>query len=95
VDDALKLIKKGQVRNLTDHINTTDTGNIKFTYEEEKDKQILFLDTVLVRREDGSVKLLVYRKKSHTDQYLSFSSHHPLNHNQAVVRTLLESFTAL
>ena len=67
VDDVLELIKKGQVRNLTDHINTIDsTGSIKFTYEEE-DKQIPFLDTLLVRREDGSVKLLVYRKKSHTD----------------------------
>ena len=67
MDDVLELIKKGQVRNLTDHINTIDsTGSIKFTYEEE-DKQIPFLDTLLVRREDGSVKLLVYRKKSHTD----------------------------
>ena len=29
VDDVLELIKKGQVRNLTDHINTIDpTGNI-------------------------------------------------------------------
>jgi len=41
----LQLIKKGQVRNLMDHINTIDpTGNIKFTYEEEEDKQIPFLD---------------------------------------------------
>ena len=40
VDDVLELIKKGQVRNLTDHINTVDpTGNIKFTCEEEEDKQ--------------------------------------------------------
>jgi len=60
VDDVLELIKKGQVRNLTDHINTIDpTGNIKFTYEEEEGKQIPFLDTLLVRREDGSVKRLV------------------------------------
>jgi len=37
VDDVLELIKKGQVRNLTDHINTIDpTGNIKFTYEERR-----------------------------------------------------------
>ena len=63
----MELIKKGQVRNLTDHVNTIDpTGNIKFTYEEKEDKQISFLDTLLVRREDGSMKLLVYRKKSHT-----------------------------
>ena len=49
VDDVLELIKKGQVRNLTDQINTIDfTGSIKFTYEEE-DKQIPFFDTHLVR----------------------------------------------
>jgi len=91
VDDVLELIKKGQVRNQADHINTTDpAGNIKSLYEEEKDKQISFLDTLLVRQEDGSVKLLVYRKKSHTDQCLNFSFHHPLNHKLAVIRTLLE-----
>ena len=79
------------MRNLTDHINTiSPIGIIKFTYEEEEDKQIPFLDTLLLRREDESVKLLVYRKKSHTDQYLNFSSHHPLNHKLAVIRTLLE-----
>ena len=39
VCDVLELIKKGPVRNLTDHINTIDpTGNIKFTFEEEEDK---------------------------------------------------------
>jgi len=77
------------VRNLTDHINTIDpTGNIKFSYEE--DKQIPFLDTLLVRLEDGLVKLLVYRKKTDTDQYLNLSSHHSLNHKLAVIRTLLD-----
>ena len=60
------------------------------TYEEEEVKQIPFLDALLVRREDGSVKLLVYRTKLHTDQYLNFSSHHPLNHKLAGIRTLLE-----
>ena len=37
------------------------------------------------REEDGSV----YRKATHTDQYLCFHSHHPAAHKQAAVRTLM------
>ena len=41
------------------------TGNITFTHEEENHGRIPFLDTTIVRKADGSVKLLVYRKKTH------------------------------
>jgi len=64
---VLELIKKGQVRNLTDHINTVDpTGNIKFTYEEEEDKQIPFLGTLLVRDGKMSQRYFWYIERSHT-----------------------------
>jgi hypothetical protein len=43
-----------------------------------------------VRKEDGTVKLLVYRKPTHTDQYLSFQSHHPLHQKLGVIRTLYD-----
>ena len=87
----LEIIKDGEVDNLTEHLNQVDqTGNIKFTHEQEKDGQIPFVDTLIVRKEDGTVKLLVYREKTHTDQYLNFQSHHPLHHKLGVVRTLID-----
>ena len=73
VDDILEVVNKEAVKELTDHLNTIDDSNsIKFTFEEEKEGKMPFLDTLIVRREDGSVKLLVYRKSTHTDQYLNF-----------------------
>ena len=51
---------------LTDHLNRIDkTNSIKFTHEPEKNGQIPFLDTLITRRENGSIKLLVYRKAKH------------------------------
>ena len=63
MDDILQIIRKGQVDNLTQHLNQDDeTGSIKFTYEEGKNP---FLDTLIVRKEDDTLKLLVYRKPTH------------------------------
>jgi len=54
VDDALEVIKRGSIAQLTDHLNWVDsTGSIKFTYEEETEGQIPFLDILLIRKEDG------------------------------------------
>ena len=36
------------------------------------------------------VKFKVYRKATHTDQYLHFNSHHPLHQNLGIVRTLMD-----
>ena len=75
----------------TEHLNQIDeTNSSKFTHEEEKDKSMPFLDTLIVRKKDDSVQLLIYRKATHTDQYLSFKSHHPLYHKLSVVKTLLD-----
>ena len=56
VHDILEIIKRGKVEALTDHLNGIDkTNSIKFTHEPEKNGQIPFLDTLITRREDGSI----------------------------------------
>ncbi|XP_072022905.1 uncharacterized protein [Amphiura filiformis] len=91
VDDVLEIVNKGSAEPLTEHLNQIDkTGNIKFAYETEENQQIPFLDTLIVKKPDGSIKLLFYRKKTHTDQYLHFQSHHPLQHKLSVIRTLMD-----
>ena len=96
VDDILEIIKKGEDENLTTYLNGIDpTNNIKFTHEQEKDGTIPFLDTLIIRKPDGSTKLCIYRKKTHTNQYLQFQSHHPLHQKLGVIRSLLDRKEAI
>ena len=55
---------------------------------EQKDSMLPFLDTLLRRKEDGSLDVLVYRKPMHTDWYLHFESHQPTLVKRGVVRCI-------
>ena len=71
------------------HLNEQDE-NIQFTREDESAEGSLpFLD-VSVERVDGKISTAVYRKPTHTDLVLSFSSHHPLSAKRSVVLSLFE-----
>ena len=50
--------------------------NIKFTFEEEKDDKILFLD-VFILRNRSSIETTVYRKLAHNYVYLHWDSVSP------------------
>ena len=82
-------MKRTERDNLTTHLNSMDkSGSIRFTDDPEVNGSIPFLDALIKRNEDGTLKVMVYRKKIHTDQYLNLASHHPLQHKLGVIRTL-------
>ena len=89
VDESHVCLAREHLTEFHCHLNSMNQ-HIKFTVEEEIDRSIAFLDTKTTRNTDWSIKTSVYRKATHTDKYLHFNSHHPLQHKRSVARTLLD-----
>ena len=87
VDNSFVIIKKDAVSSFHDTLNTCDP-KISFTIKLENNGQIAFLDT-LVSRRNGVAFIEIFRKPTHTDRYLDFSSHHAKEHKISTASTLL------
>ena len=84
----LVIHKEANKQGFLQHINSVDPA-IKFTVEDNKeDGSIPFLDTIVKPEVDGSLSITVYRKPTHTDQYLQWDSHHNLSAKFSVINTL-------
>ena len=81
VDDVYSILKGTHLE--FHHINNLHQ-NVKFTMEEESNGELALLDTLL-KRNNGEISVLVYRKPAHTDQYLHYISHHQTSCNESVV----------
>ena len=88
VDDVWNLNKTVNHDTFFEKVNQVDE-NLKFTREKSiTNKELPYLDSLSKAEDDGSFSSTVYRKPTHTDQYLQFGSHHPLVHKLGVIRTL-------
>ena len=68
---------------------------MRFTREDEENNNMPFFEANYTKKDDGSVKSTVYRKKIHTDQYLNFTSHLPRHQKLGVVRTHMNRCEAI
>ena len=86
VDDIYSVLKWRHLENFFHHINNLHQS-IKFTMEGESNGELAFLVTLL-KQNNGEISVLLYRKPTHTDQYLHYSSHHQTSCKESVVSSL-------
>ena len=79
VDDTFVVIKTAYKKEFFNHINCIEE-DIQFTAENIRaDGSMPFLDTLVTPQADGSMLTTVYRKPTHTNQYLQWDCHHAIS----------------
>ena len=81
VDDVFSIVHKTYLQELLEHINNLHPQT-QSTKEEENNSSLPFLDTLVQRNHDKTISVNVYRKPTHTDQYLKYTSHNPTLQNK-------------
>ena len=89
VDDIYVIQKAEHSQLLLQHINTQDP-HIQFTMEEPSTTEgsLPFLDTQVAPGSNNTLFTTVYRKPTHTDQYLHWDSNHYTRAKHSVYNTL-------
>ena len=88
VDDTFVVIQTSHKEEFFNHINSIEES-IQFTAEDpQADGSLPFLDVLVTPQTDGSLSTSVYRKPTHTNQYLQWDSHHSISAKYNVISTL-------
>ena len=88
VDDTFVILKTAYKEEFFHHLNSIEE-KIQFTAENRADGSLPFLDTLVTVEEDGSLSTSIYRKPTHTNQYLQWDSHHSIANKYSVINSLL------
>ena len=86
VDDTFAKLKRIFVEQFLKHLNSQHP-RIKFTTELEENNKMAFLDAKVHVLPDRSTKITIYRKATHTDQYLDFKSNHHVKQKAGIINT--------
>ena len=89
MDDVIAIVTKETGKKLLQHLNSQHP-RIKFTLDEEEARCLPFIDVSFTHQLDGSLTRQMYQKATHTNRYVLFSSHHPTNVKEGIVRGLAD-----
>ena len=89
LDGIFSIIRKSNIHVFFQHINCLQSKT-KFTIETEENSHLSFLDTLIQRNSDNIISVRVYRKPTHRDQYLKFTSHHLARAKNSVITSLFD-----
>ena len=88
VDDTICFVKIGTTEFIISVLKSFDK-NIQFTFEEENDETIPFLD-ILISRKRNDNTTTVYRKSTCNDVYLNWNTFAPATWKRGTLKTLAE-----
>ena len=81
---------RSNLNTFLNHLNSV-RPSIQFTMEIEDERKLPFLDVEVTRdAESGIFPTAVFRKPTHTDQYLHYGSYHTAHVKTGVICTLLQ-----
>ena len=89
VGDTFTILDRDRVDSFLQHLNSQQP-TIRFIMETEKGNKIAVCDASVSREPVGRLTTSVYRKSSHTDQYLAYDSHHPQSVKRGIVKCLYD-----
>ena len=89
VDYVFSIVRKSNLHDFFQHIDSLHPKT-KFTMETEQNSQLPFLDTLIQTNSDNTIFVRVYRKPTHADQYLKFTSHHLARAKKSVIMSLFD-----
>ena len=89
VDYVFSIVCKACLQELLDHMNNLHSQT-QFTKEEESNSALPFLDTLVQRNYNKTIFVKIYRKPTHTNQYLKYTSHNPTSVKESVITALFD-----
>ncbi|XP_053692160.1 uncharacterized protein LOC128740623 [Sabethes cyaneus] len=94
VDDVFAIVKERYIPQTLELLNSRHP-TIKFTIEREVDNKLPFLDLLVSRKNDNTLKFSIYRKPTSTDRYITCDSNHFGAQKQAAFHSMAHRLVSI